>query len=120
VFRLNGHQAHMTAGDVSVSNVREKKDSGMREFLLFTRSTYVEEALVGPSGYNPIDCRLLSVWREELGTSAEVRFGKLSATVNWDDDAANNGVLNLLHLLNATQLDWFRPIDEFVAKAKDE
>lgn len=110
----------MTSGDVSVSSVEAKRDSGIRHLLHFTRSTFIQEAILGTPAYCAVDSRLLSVWREVLGDSAEVRFGKLSATVMWDDDAANNGAFGLFHLLNVSKLGWCGSVDEFAAKAKEE
>lgn len=69
-----------------------------------------------------MDSFLFAVWREEIGASAEVRFGRMSTTVKWEDGlmAAEQGVSRLFLPPNASHFDWHGVIDGFAAKAKDE
>ncbi|KAH7717789.1 hypothetical protein AAVH_14776, partial [Aphelenchoides avenae] len=117
-FRLNGYNVSVTSGHDSME---AGKGSGMRCSLRFTRSAYIEEAMIG-SASDYVGSLLLYVWREILGANAKVRFGKLPATVKWADSEADgeDGVFAVLHLMNASKLGWLGPIEEFATKAKDE
>ncbi|KAH7714542.1 hypothetical protein AAVH_18090 [Aphelenchoides avenae] len=79
----------------------------------------IEEAIIGSDLHCTMDSLLFSVWREVIGASAEVRFGRMVATVKWDD-GITAGDQGLLHLLNASKFGWCDPINGFVEKAKDE
>lgn len=119
-FRLDDHKANLSSGHLSVEAT---KGSGIRRFLRFTRSAYIESAVISTDLYSrTVNSLLFSVWREEIGTSGVIRFGRVAATVIWDDEIAadEQGISGLFHLLGASKMGWSDAVHAFTGKSLDE